>query len=129
MPGYDKYKQHVLANPVFVGGKSNPFYHLQGAARGKGMMANSQFYRTDPKRNPLLRGGNDEELARRMAEFLAPHIASGVGQAADSIQDFFKTPEQREQEKRDKAALEEAERRKKETDENKWSSYLSPFFP
>jgi len=52
VPGYDKYKQHVLANPVFVGGKSNPFYHLQGA----GMMANSQFYRTDPKRNPLLRG-------------------------------------------------------------------------
>lgn len=31
----------------------NPFFHLQGA----GMMANSQFYRTDPKRNPLLRGG------------------------------------------------------------------------
>jgi hypothetical protein len=52
VPGYDKYKQHVLANPVFVGGKSNPFYHLQGA----GIMANSQFYRTDPKRNPLLRG-------------------------------------------------------------------------
>jgi hypothetical protein len=52
VPGYDKYKQHVLANPVFVGGKSNPFYHLQGA----GMMANSQFYRTDPKRNPLLNG-------------------------------------------------------------------------
>ena len=52
VPGYDKYKQHVLANPVFVGGKTNPFYHLQGA----GMMANSQFYRTDPKRNPLLRG-------------------------------------------------------------------------
>ncbi len=52
VPGYDKYKQHVLANPVFVGGKSNPFYHLRGA----GLMANSQFYRTDPKRNPLLRG-------------------------------------------------------------------------
>jgi hypothetical protein len=104
VPGYDKYKQHVLANPVFVGGKvkkgrkvvmepqdyyaehrnivglldktgkalqqeaqdqrqeatsmakslghNNPFYHLRGA----GMMANSQFYRTDPKRNPLLRG-------------------------------------------------------------------------
>ena len=52
VPGYDKYKQHVLANPVFVGGKTNPFYHLQGA----GIMANSQFYRTDPKRNPLLRG-------------------------------------------------------------------------
>jgi hypothetical protein len=42
VPGYDKYKQHVLANPVFVGGElksqpslmnSNPFYHLQGAAR------------------------------------------------------------------------------------------------
>ena len=54
VPGYDKYKQHVLANPVFVGGKTNtnPFFHL----RGCGMMANSQFYRTDPKRNPLLRG-------------------------------------------------------------------------
>ena len=52
IPGYDKYKQHILANPVFVGGMSNPFYHLKGA----GMMANSQFYRTDPKRNPLLRG-------------------------------------------------------------------------
>jgi hypothetical protein len=131
VPGYDKYKQHILANPVFVGGMSNPFYHLRGAARpytGKGLMANSQFYRTDPKRNPLLSGGNDDEMARRMAEFLAPHISSGVGQVADSIQDFFKTPEQREQEKRDKAELEEAERRKKETDENKWSSYLSPFF-
>jgi hypothetical protein len=42
VPGYDKYKQHVLANPVFIGGElksqpslmnSNPFYHLQGAAR------------------------------------------------------------------------------------------------
>jgi len=52
LPGYDKYKQHILANPVFVGGMANPFYHLQGA----GMMANSQFYRTDPKRNPLLNG-------------------------------------------------------------------------
>jgi len=30
LPGYDKYKQHVLANPVFVGGET-PFYHLQGA--------------------------------------------------------------------------------------------------
>ena len=58
VPGYDKYKQHVLANPVFVGGKSNPFYHLRGA----GLMANSQFYRTDPKRNPLLSGGNDIDL-------------------------------------------------------------------
>lgn len=106
IPGYDKYKQHVLANPVFIGGKTkkgrkvvmdpkdyyaehrnivsllnktgealqteaqdqkmeakqmakklghaNPFYHLRGA----GMMANSQFYRTDPKRNPLLSGGD-----------------------------------------------------------------------
>jgi len=110
VPGYDKYKQHVLANPVFVGGKvkkgrkvvmepqdyyaehrnivglldktgkalqqeaedqrqeatsmakslghNNPFYHLRGA----GIMANSQFYRTDPKRNPLLSGGNDIDL-------------------------------------------------------------------
>ena len=33
VPGYDKYKQHILANPVFVGGMTNPFYHLQGAAR------------------------------------------------------------------------------------------------
>jgi len=58
IPGYDKYKQHILANPVFVGGMSNPFYHLRGA----GMMANSQFYRTDPKRNPLLRGGDSMDF-------------------------------------------------------------------
>jgi hypothetical protein len=58
IPGYDKYKQHILANPVFVGGMSNPFYHLRGA----GMMANSQFYRTDPKRNPLLSGGDSMDF-------------------------------------------------------------------
>lgn len=95
VPGYDKYKQHVLANPVFTGGDqepvkmapkdyyqehrnivslldktgktlqkeakdqkkeaiqmakklghASPFYHMRGA----GIMANSQFYRTDPKR-------------------------------------------------------------------------------
>lgn len=86
-----------------VGGAS-PFYHLRGGADG------------------------DDELARRMAEFLAPHISRGVGQVADGIQDFFKTPEQREQEKRDKEALEEAERRKKEREEGSWSSYLTPFF-
>jgi len=43
LPGYDKYKQHVLANPVFVGGET-PFYHLQGC----GIMANAGFYRTAP---------------------------------------------------------------------------------
>jgi len=105
VPGYDKYKQHILANPVFVGGEqvemkpadyykehrnivslldktgkalqseaqdqkmeakqmakklghANPFYHL----RGKGIMANSQFYRTDPKRNPLLSGGDSMDF-------------------------------------------------------------------
>ena len=83
---------------------TNPFYHLQGA------------------------GAEDDELARRMAEYLAPHISDGIGQVADGIQDFFKSPEQREQEKRDKEALEEAERKKKEREEGSWSSYLSPFF-
>jgi hypothetical protein len=77
-----------------------------------------------------LRGGEqgDDELARKMAEYLAPHISSGIGQVADGIQDFFKSPEQREQEKRDKEALEEAERKKKEREEGSWSSLLSPFF-
>ena len=83
---------------------TNPFYHLRGGADG------------------------DDELARRMAEYLAPHISDGIGQVADGIQDFFKSPEQREQEKRDKEALEEAERKKKEREEGSWSSYLSPFF-
>ena len=85
------------------GSGKSPFYHLRGA------------------------GAEDDELARKMAEFLAPHISRGVGQVADGIQDFFKSPEQREQEKRDKEALEEAERRKKEREEGSWSSYLSPF--
>lgn len=82
----------------------SPFYHLRGA------------------------GAEDDEMARRMAEFLAPHISQGIGQVADGIQDFFKSPEQREQEKRDKAQLEEAERKKKEREEGSWSSHLSPFF-
>jgi len=86
------------------GGAPNPFYHLRGGADG------------------------DDELARRMAEFLAPHISQGIGQVADGIQDFFKSPEQREQEKRDKAELEEAERKKKERESGSWSSYLTPFF-
>ena len=85
-----------------VGGAS-PFYHLRGGADG------------------------DDELARRMAQFLAPHISQGIGQVADGIQDFFKSPEQREQEKRDKKAEEEAERKKKEREEGSWSSFLSPF--
>jgi hypothetical protein len=91
-------------NPMMYMGSGNPFYHLRGA------------------------GAEDDEMARRMAEYLAPHISDGIGQIADGIQDFFKTPEQREQEKRDKEALEEAERRKKEREEGSWSSYLSPFF-
>ena len=84
----------------------NPFYHLRGGGYEQ----------------------SDDELARRMAEYLAPHISSGIGQVADGIQDFFKSPEQREQEKRDKAELEEAERKKKEREEGSWSSYLTPFF-
>lgn len=91
-------------NPMMYMGSGNPFYHLRGA------------------------GAEDDELARKMAEFLAPHISEGIGQVADSIQDFFKSPEQREQEKRDKEELEEAERKKKEREEGSWSSYLSPFF-
>ena len=91
-------------NPMMYMGSGSPFYHLRGA------------------------GAEDDELARKMAEFLAPHISHGIGQVADGIQDFFKSPEQREQEKRDKEALEEAERRKKEREEGSWSSYLSPFF-
>jgi hypothetical protein len=91
-------------NPMMYMGSGSPFYHLRGA------------------------GAEDDELARRMAEFLAPHISHGIGQVADGIQDFLKSPEQREQEKRDKEALEEAERKKKEREEGSWSSYLSPFF-
>jgi hypothetical protein len=91
-------------NPMMYMGSGSPFYHLRGA------------------------GTEDDELARKMAEYLAPHISQGIGQVADGIQDFFKTPEQREQEKRDKEALEEAERKKKEREEGSWSSYLSPFF-
>jgi hypothetical protein len=90
--------------PYEVAGAGNPFYHLRGGEAG------------------------DDELARRMAEYLAPHISSGIGQVADGIQEFLKSPEQREQEKRDKEALEEAERKKKEREEGSWSSLLSPFF-
>lgn len=105
---------------------TNPFYHLQGGDYDweglVGRVGASPFYH--------LRGGadGDDELARRMAEFLAPHISQGVGQVADGIQDFFKSPEQREQEKRDKAELEEAERKKKERESGSWSSFLTPFF-
>jgi len=91
-------------NPMMYMGSGSPFYHLRGGEQG------------------------DDELARKMAEFLAPHISSGIGQVADGIQDFFKSPEQREQEKRDKWELEEAERKKKEREEGSWSSLLSPFF-
>jgi len=90
--------------PYEVAGSGNPFYHLRGGEQG------------------------DEEMTRRMAEYLAPHISSGIGQVVDGIQEFFKSPEQREQEKRDKEALEEAERKKKEREEGSWSSLLSPFF-
>ena len=130
----------------------NPFYHLRGGdldVDWDEVFGGPEYDEAKRKREEAckicrgekspddvaidyLRGGgyeqSDDELARRMAEYLAPHISSGIGQVADGIQDFFKSPEQREQEKRDKEALEEAERKKKEREEGSWSSYLSPFF-
>lgn len=136
VPGYDKYKQHVLANPVFIGGKTkgkkvimepkdyyaehrnisslldttgkalqkeakdqrieatqmakklghaNPFYHLQGA----GIMANSQFYRTDPKRLGLkgegffddIKEGFKKGVESRIGKIPEPAILSPAEQA------------------------------------------------
>lgn len=92
-------------NPMMYMGSGSPFYHLRGAG-----------------------AEDDKETARKLVEVFAPHISEGIGKVADGIQDFLKSPEQREQEKRDKEALEEAERKKKERDEGSWSSFLSPFF-
>jgi hypothetical protein len=83
---------------------TNPFYHLRGGEAG------------------------DDELARKMAEYLAPHISSGIGQVADGIQDFLKSPEQREAEKRQKIEEERIQSEKEEREAGKWSSLLSPFF-
>jgi hypothetical protein len=136
--------------PYEVAGAGNPFYHLRGGdldVDWDEVFGGPEYQEAKRKREEAckicrgekspddvaieyLRGGEqgDDELARRMAEYLAPHISSGIGQVADGIQDFFKSPEQREQEKRDKEALEEAERKKKEREEGSWSSLLSPFF-
>ena len=129
---------------------TNPFYHLRGGdldVDWDEVFGGPEYEEAKRKREEAckicrgekspddvaidyLRGGadGDDEMARRMAEYLAPHISQGIGQVADGIQDFLKSPEQREQEKRDKAELEEAERKKKEREEGSWSSYLSPFF-
>ena len=137
-------------NPMMYMGSGTPFYHLRGGdldVDWDEVFGGPEYDEAKRKREEAckicrgekspddvameyLRGGeqSDDELARRMAEYLAPHISSGIGQVADGIQDFFKSPEQREQEKRDKAELEEAERKKKEREEGSWSSYLSPFF-
>jgi hypothetical protein len=137
-------------NPMMYMGSGSPFYHLRGGdldVNWDEVFGGPEYDEAKRKREEAckicrgekspddvameyLRGGEqgDDELARRMAEYLAPHISSGIGQVADGIQEFFKSPEQREQEKRDKEALEEAERKKKEREESSWSSYLSPFF-
>ena len=91
-------------NPLMYMGSGSPFYHLRGA------------------------GAEDDETARKLAELFAPHIEKGIGKVADGIQDFFKTPEQREAEKRQKAEEERIQREKEERDAGKWSSILSPFF-
>lgn len=128
----------------------NPFYHLRGGdldVNWDEVFGGPEYDEAKRKREEAckicrgekspddiaieyLQGGEqgDEEMTRRMAEYLAPHISSGIGQVVDGIQEFFKSPEQREQEKRDKEALEEAERKKKEREEGSWSSLLSPFF-
>jgi len=83
----------------------NPFYHLRGAGAEE-----------------------DKETARKLAELFAPHIEKGIGKVADGIQDFLKSPEQREQEKRQKAEEERIQREKEEREKGSWSSILSPFF-
>ena len=47
---------------------TNPFYHLQGA------------------------GAEDDELARRMAEYLAPHISDGSGKLPMAFKTFSNLP-------------------------------------
>jgi len=134
VPGYDKYKQHVLANPVFTGGDQDevemepkdyyqehrnivsllnktgktlqkeakdqkkeaiqmakklghpsPFYHMRGA----GIMANSQFYRTDPKRLGLkgegffddIKEGFKKGIESRVGKIPEPAVLSPEQQA------------------------------------------------
>lgn len=51
-----------------------------------------------------------------------------VSGALDAVQDFLKTPEQKEAEKRQKEEEERIQKEKEEREKGSWSSYLSPFF-
>ena len=51
-----------------------------------------------------------------------------VSGAVDAVQDLFKSPEEREKEKRQKAEEERIQKEKEEREAGKWSSYITPFF-
>ena len=94
-------------NPMMYMGSGSPFYHLRGGFSQEHI-------------DMLARAGN-----ALYGDLTPEKVVSG---ALDGIQDFLKTPEQREAEKRQKAEEERIQAEKEERDAGKWSSYLSPLF-
>ena len=94
-------------NPLMYMGSGSPFHHLRGGISQEHI-------------DMLARAGN-----ALYGDLTPEKVMSG---AIDAVQDFLKTPEQREAEKRQKAEEERIQKEKEEREKGSWSSILSPFF-
>ena len=94
-------------NPMMYMGSGSPFYHLRGGFSQEHI-------------DMLARAGN-----ALYGDLTPEKVVSG---ALDAVQDFLKTPEQKEAEKRQKEEEERIQKEKEEREKGSWSSILSPFF-
>ena len=94
-------------NPMMYMGSGSPFHHLRGGFSQEHI-------------DMLARAGN-----ALYGDLTPEKVMSG---AVDAVQEFFKTPEQKEAEKRQKAEEERIQKEKEEREKGSWSSILSPFF-
>ena len=94
-------------NPLMYMGSGSPFHHLRGGISQEHI-------------DMLARAGN-----ALYGDLTPEKVMSG---AIDAVQDFLKTPEQREAEKRQKEEEERIQKEKEEREKGSWSSILSPFF-
>lgn len=94
-------------NPLMYMGSGSPFYHMRGGFSQEHI-------------DMLARAGQ-----ALYGDLTPEKVMSG---AIDGIQEFFKTPEQKEAEKRQKEEEERIQKEKEEREKGSWSSILSPFF-